>query len=510
MALTFLNEPGAVSLVKNPVVFELSTNNRLSTAGVTVKQSIALNQIPAIDDTLTLEWLNGTRDITFTFKAVPDDSGLELQTGGFVTVQQYIEDSLLDELRKNYFINNEFDVSYLFSDKVLFEAKATGVNYAFTLSKTGTYTPTLDVFQQGVDAVPRENFRIISQVHARYQGDSNWDNVELELLPVDEQVIFDLHHVLVAYDKMRLCPAFRTTPLDISNQVIECKANFAEAFGTTLAVQANVFKTLRHGLFGGYDLRDRLAVDFNSDKSREFLTWRLKQRIRVSQAYFLYYYHNAATDDLNLKAKLFFNDGTHETVTVHALSAVQYGLYCLPVGFVVLNGAQSGVKTLTKAEVFLQEDGGAWTNDAITLTIDREPRQDEIVLAYRNSFGVAETVAFTGEITLLHKAEKQHYNVYQKYNAGADVPRFKELNAEYHYGLELNSGFFDADEAEYMADLLGSDLVFLVINGQYLPCRLEVGETSIRRTNSDTNNAFSLKVFLTRDLNYSDAGSRII
>ena len=510
MALTFLNEPPAANLVKNPVVYEMSTNNRLSTVGVKVEQSILFDQIPAANDTLTLEWLDATRDLTFTFKVNPNDSGLELKIGSFATVQEYIEDMLLDELRKNYFINNEFDLSYLATDKVLFAARKTGVNYAFTLSKTGTFSPTLDVFQQGVDAVPRENFRILSQVQARYQGDTVWDELELELLPVEEQVIFDLHHVLVAYDKMRLCPTLRTTPLDINNQVIEFKANFAEAFGTSLAIQANTFKPLRYGIYGGYNLRDRLSADFNTDYSREFLTHRYAQRIRQGQPYFVYYWHTAAADDMLCRAKLLFTDGTNETVTLHTLTCAQYALRCFPVGYAILNAAQSASKTLAGAEVFMQEDGGSWVNTSVVLTVDYEPKQDEIYLAYRNSLGMCEVVAFTGEASLLLEAEKEHYNLYQKHNANAQIPRFTELNVEHHYGLELNSGFMGANEAEYMPDLLTSDLVFILVNGQYVPCRLEFNEQTIRRTNSDTNNSFSLKVILTKDQNYSDVGARII
>tara|TARA_R110001592_G_scaffold268269_3_gene534509 strand:- start:24605 stop:26128 length:1524 start_codon:yes stop_codon:yes gene_type:complete len=506
MSLTLLKSPGNQNLLKNPVVYELSSNNTLSTVGTAVNQTIELNAIPSNGDTLRLQWLNGARDITFTFTNSPDDSGLQLdRSGAHANVAAYINNLLISELESNYLINKDFELSYNDVNKILFIAREPGTAYAFTLSKTGVYNPTLDVFQSGVDSVSRPNFRVISELEARYLGDAEWEKVELELLPIEEKVLFDFSSVLKSFDKLILPLLSSSTPLNCSAQVVEFKARFGEAFGTTLAIQRMAQQATIYGVFGGLSLKDRLGFSFESAILPEFLSHRNSTVIREGQPYFVSFWNDSTNrSPATIKAALTYTDGSTATKNLYTQAMTAYQLFCMPVSHTLLSSVADAGKTVSRARIYI--DG---LNTGVTLNVDRKPVKAETYIAYRNGFGVIETECFTGEVLKTFETEADKAELWKRFDANYQEARQISYNNRQTYGLEINSGFFSVDRAELLGDLLSSDRHYLVLNNKYLPVFLEADSFEVKQTQRGSFNSFRLSLLFLTDNNYSDVGDRI-
>lgn len=506
MSLTVTRVPGDQNLAKNPVVWELTTDNEYSTAGVVVNQTVEFDVIPSDGDTLTLEWLNGGRDITFTFKDSPDDSGLQLdRSGAHANVASYILNLLLSELRANYLINKDFEVSYLASDKVLFVAKEAGDDYEFTLSSSGVYSPTFTATQSGVDPVIRDNFRVVAELAARYNGDAAWQKAELELVPVESECIFNFQHLLQAFDKLVLPSLSAIIPVDASAQVIEFQTRFAEAFGTTISVQRSLQYDTKYGVYGGFDLRDRLGVNFESAVLPEFLTHRNNTIIRENQPYFLTYWNgDTELTSEGVTANFTYTDGTTATKTLYSKTFLAYGLYLLPVSHTILDAAADAGKVVKTAII---KTGGQ--QSGVRLNIDRKNVKSETIIAYRNAYGVLETECFTGEVLKTFETESQSAEVWRRWDAAYQEARMINYGGKQVYGLEVNSGWFSKDRAELLADLLSSDRHYLVLNNKYLPVRLKANDYELNQTRRGSFNSFKLELLFIEDKNYSDVGDRI-
>ena len=506
MSLTVSRVPGDQNLVKNPVVWEMSTDNEFSTDGVVVQQTLELNVIPSDGDTLSLEWLDGGRDLTFTFRNSPDDSGLELdRSGAHANVASYIQNLLLSELRSNYLLNKDFDISYQATNKVLFTAKENGESYEFTFNSDGVYAPTFTITQNGVDPEVRDNFRVVAELAARYDGDSDWQKAELEMVPIDSEVIFNFQHLLQAFDKLVLPNLNTAVPVNASEQVIEFQTRFAEAFGTTISVQRSLQYATKYGVYGGLNLRDRLGVNFESAVLPEFLTHRYNTSIRESQPYFLAFW-NGASEQVNedVTAALTYTDGSTATKTLYTKTFLAYGLYLLPVKYSLLAALADSGKTVKSAVI---KTGGQLSG--ARLNIDRTNAKDETIIAYRNAFGVLEIECFTGEVLKTFETKFEEADVWRKWDASYQEARMVNYGGKQIYGLSINSGWFSKDRAELLADLLSSDRHYLVLNGKYLPVRLKADEFEISQTRRGSFNSFQLDISFLEDQNYSDVGDRI-
>lgn len=507
MSLTQNTSPGDQVLTKNPVVWEFSTDNEFSINGQQSIQTLSLDKIPDDGDTVSLEWLNGGRVLTFTFRDTPDDSGLELdRSGAHANVASYIQNLLLAELNSNYFINLDFEVSYLATDKILFKSRTESSDYDFTsTSHSGSITVTHTISQAGVTPVRRPNFRIVSEISMRYVGDPDWDRSELELVPIEGEVIFDFKNLLQSYDKMVLPPLNSAQIVDASSQIVEFMTRFAEAFGTALSVQRSAVSNVKYGIYGGFNLRDRLGFNFESAILPEFLTHRNVIHLREVQPYFLALWNqDSEIQNANVQCVLTYSDGTSSTNNLYTETFAPFSLSLIPVGHSRLSSIAVSGKTISRAIVGV--DGLV---SGVTIVFDRKNVRKETIIAYRNSFGVIETEVFTGEVLKTFKTEAETTDLWKKWNDPVQEPRTVKFQGENVFGLKVNSGWFSKERAELLADFLSSELHFLIINGKYIPVILKVNEFEISGTRSGSFNSFDIEVLFTKDQNFSDVGDRI-
>ena len=511
MALTKLNEPELFCLAKNPAVFEFSTNNEYSTNGVSTIQDITFTSIPAPGNTIRLVWRDGDADLLLTFSGSPDDSGTELLIDSFATVAQYVEDVLVDQFKSVYLLNRDFEITYQSSGKVRFTSRESALFFGFTVSTVGSYGGSLTTVQGGIDPVRRDNFRIQGQLDLKYKTDSTYDRVEIELIPVGGKTIFDLSPILSSLDKLILTATARTTPLDISTQLIQYQASFAEAFGVTLTVQKLHIEEVKFAIYGGWNLRDRLAFIFNDDHLPDFLSNRSNSLLVENQPFFLYYIHAGATTTLVLRATLYYSDGSSESLNLYSISAGENSLWSLPCGWEILQTAADAGKTLTKASLTIANSASPTTalNSPYTLKLLQEATLDQFQLAFRNAYGVLETYVLKGSIVKTFTTTQQMAGLWTKYNTNINQPRFMVIGKEHVYGWQVASGNLSQEDSEALAELIASDRHYLISNGVYIPIALEASNSTIKETKSFSLNSYQLNFALLKDKNYSNVGNRI-
>ena len=145
-------------LVRNPVNYELKTDNYISTAGTKARCEILFTNNTNAGP-ITFTFLGKT--IVMTGVATPDNSGLQFDDYG-ATVNDFIAAFILSCL-ENKDINDNYDVAIGFPvNLVVFTAKTAGVKYNIGVS-TAISGTTVGVYA-GVDTVYRERFKILHDV----------------------------------------------------------------------------------------------------------------------------------------------------------------------------------------------------------------------------------------------------------------------------------------------------------------------------------------------------------
>lgn len=508
MALTVNNNPPTLNLARNPVMYTLTSDNVYSTAGVATKMLIIFTSLPVNGNTLQLEYLNGLRNITLTFKNNPDDSGNEIEVPPSGSVSDWASTTFISELKRNYLIQKDWSIEYI-GGTVYFTARTAGSAYDAIMTVTGSYSGGHDGTDvNGVDPVLRPNFRVLLLLDIKYSGETD-TRAELELLPVNAVVNFNLQSLLGAYNRFNLPPSNGVNAYDNSSQVIEFTATFAEAYGDSLTVQRLHPQALRYALYGGFDLKDALSLTAN-DVSLNFLTHRLVATLIAGQPYFLSFINNSNTTlNAAVKYTLYYTDNTSEVRTLYNQSIAPRELYTFPVGDTIILNAADAVKEVDYATVQLTSISPNITTLPITLRYAKIAARAQVYLAYQNGYGVPEVWGLRGTVTKVHRVSQDTVEIQTEEDAPLEVPRFTAIENKQVYGFTLRTGYVPADEREYIAELLSSEQVYMISKGRYVPVQLAREEHVISDTDMYDMNSFTLEVRLATDKNYSDAGDRI-
>ncbi|HEX2899013.1 MAG TPA: hypothetical protein VHS96_04760, partial [Bacteroidia bacterium] len=171
--------PPTLNPARNPITVQLRTDNVVTTPGTRAELKFGWIGPAAPGDQLQLIW--GGEDITFTFAASPDDSGTQLTAyPGAGTLIAWAQ-TLVSDFKRNYALNRDHVVSYagafLTSPTISILAREVGTDYDVT---TGT-VPGFYIFRartNGVDAVSRERFRIITEIQVEESyGADLWETI---------------------------------------------------------------------------------------------------------------------------------------------------------------------------------------------------------------------------------------------------------------------------------------------------------------------------------------------
>ena len=509
MALTIQHSPEAVNLSRNPIVYEFSTNNFFSNAGQISRHYWQFTNLPNAGDQARFQWLDGAIDMTFTFDATPNDSGLELPTGSG-TIVSYIANVLIPALRLNYYIDRDFNISQS-NDRVFFDAKEKGPSYDI-LFTSGNFGFSFFVSQAGVSPVERPNFRLILTILYRYRGAANWQRVEWERVPIENRVAFDISPLLSALDKMILPATNLMTVLDLNSQMCEFEVSAAEAFGSPVSAQRLNNQGQALALNGGYSEQDKLEHSFVADWAPSFLTWKSSFKVDIDQPAFLGFLNTTIYTNFWVIVKLYGVNGSLGERVALSFSAQEYDLKMILAHYDFAINGQSLDEEVLYYEIWVQRQNTTQViSNKMRFNLRLENSIDTIHIAYKNGFGVLETSSFIGAKELSTQVKALVSQSKKAFDTTYQESGFSTYQISKQDSFMVRSGYLTSDEIHRLQDLLISSQRFLIVGQQYIPVHMDsFDKVPTYQSNNTTLYTLELELKLIPDQNFSYAGNRIV
>jgi len=509
MALTIQHSPEAVNLSRNPIVYEFSTNNLLSNAGQISRHYWQFASLPNNGDAARLQWLDGAIDLDFEFVISPNDSGLQLPLGAG-NVVSYLANVLIPALKLNYYIDRDFEISQS-NDRIFFDAKVKSPAYDI-LFTSGNVGYSFFVSQAGLSPVERPNFRLILNILYRYRGAANWERVEWERVPIENRVAFDISPLLKALDKVILPSPNLMSVLDLNAQMCEFEVSAAEAFGSPVSAQRLSNQGQALALNGGYSEKDKLEHSFLADWGPRFLTWKSSFKVDLDQPAFLGFLNTTIYTNFWVIVKLYGANGSLGERVALTFTAQEYDLKMIPAHYSFALNGQSVDEEVIYYEIWIQRQNTTQLiSNKMRFNLRIENSIDTIYLAFKNGFGILETVSFSGSKELSTQVKALTSQTKQAYNTPYQESGYSTYQISKQDSFIVRSGFLTSEEIHRLQDLLLSSQRFIILGQDYIPVYLESFEKiPTYHSNNFTKYTLELELKLIPDQNFSYAGNRIV
>jgi len=455
-------------MARNPVEFELSTNNQITTAGVKAYIDFVFSGLPSNNQTFTLTFLG--RTLTFTFKSVSiDDSGQQILIES--TGAGFVEDFFMAGMANNFYLNQDYEFILVSSTTVRIKALKSGAKYSITGTEAVS-NMTLGTPVAGVDAVYREGFRILADVFAEtgYLVGDYQSLFGAEGIPDTNQTcLFDFTDVLCGLPLKPQAPSFTTSAIFILEN---CYRRFfvkaTEWYSSAPRVSQRIpAGDLYYLAINGARKFLNLASDINTDFSAasKFLTL-MPADITCAKAQHQYLSLFITADlstniTLRLRYKLNYTDGSSGAWATHS-SLTGYNakkIVTFKVGFDQLAlEAEIASGKVVKSYQIKVDDGTDDISEVRTFTLISNRHQSRYFLFF-NSFGLPESVFFHGmqsRTADFNRVEvRMNKPLYNATNAVYDGD-IEQIYPEFKRGYELATGYKRKNYLEYFLDFMNS------------------------------------------------------
>ncbi|MCD4681128.1 MAG: hypothetical protein K8S00_12155 [Bacteroidales bacterium] len=491
MGVILLNKPRELSFTGNPLAFTLKGDNYITIPGI--KSILTLQHISGLvyGHSFNISFLgyNLTFDVV---SIVPDDSGLQIAVGS--TTQE-----IIDQLNKNFYLSEYFNITISGADIIEIQAKETGSDY--NISCDFALCPGLTVLsnEQGMTAVFPNNYKIFLQllIESKYNSGIYEEAVQM-YLDVDESGrtpvrLEDIIKYLFPYTNL---PALSDKGISLCMHTVKrYSINVAESYGNPVQMQ----KLISSGIY--YVLNGQLPVNlfpgtgfhhyvitnknflYTGPSTRE--TWENARE-------YLYFFNPIAgtTNDLHLKVKIFYTDGTEDDQTLDIYDiALRNQVFMIPVGYERLDLASiNPSKTIYRYQVSINlikpPDSDFEVASPITFNLISKPRFAREFL-FQNRYGVYETLLATGK-------QKNDFST-KRLELKKELPDDYNLqDGEIKSQLEnkedvftCSTGFKTLKAIDDLKQCLVSENFFLLHNEKYVRCRVIAGSFKIYNENDD-------------------------
>ena len=465
--ITVVKQPSNAVLARNDVKYVLSTNNYLVSAGSKAEIQIFVDSFTNTG-TFTLNFMG--KSYVFTGSHTDDNSGLQYYDGfGYSNYLDYAN-AFKIWIERNFDLNTHYDFvitgafSYGFFAKII--AKKVGTIYNITGSTTAANT-SLFAPVAGVNASYRERFKILHDIY--FEDDYASDNFRLLFsgsgMPNESnEVDFNFSVPLTSALQFHI-PKFGAANYYRNNAAKSYYTKYAESFGFPTTITAYKKTATKLVLLGAQNFvtaaQETFETNYISTPPQKFIT-NMPNGTVVSQEqaqYLSFYVYDTVT--IKLFVQLFYTDNSSEIVEVNTYDPITTpGIYTFAVGYSQLSLDDYKVSTKTvKAYTVTFWDASAdeiYTQSQ-SFDVDQMPQLFARHILFFNSFGLPETIYFTGKQTknvqfksdLVRKADLQFDT-----ENGIYEGEFTESNNELQFGYELNSGWRSADWINYFTDFI--------------------------------------------------------
>lgn len=201
MSLVINTWPGLVSFSKNRIPLFATTNKYVQTAGTKAKFTLEFTaDTSSAGQSAQIDWDDNS--VEMELNVVGNEEGTRFLTnGGGLPLAEYVEDSVTEDFKRNFLLNNDYNISYDGSNGVLFEARERGVAYNPSLSEdlsAASFTTQVTA----VDRVYRSNFKIYVAIYvedSHFSGSFTRIATTSQIPDENQQVEFDLMKYLAPY-----------------------------------------------------------------------------------------------------------------------------------------------------------------------------------------------------------------------------------------------------------------------------------------------------------------------
>lgn len=500
--ITVNSSPQELSLAKNLMILDLSTDNQFSTAGQNAVFEITLSQVPTDNDTFTLTMGNGVI-MVFTLKDNShDDSGYQAEFQGSVQLSYA---AMRASMLKNYYLGTFYDIEAP-TGLLRFTAKNPGDDYNLTLSNAPGYMSS-SLPTTGVNKAENDLFKIFVQIYKRRRTTDDWvilerfvkpyeGNVQVDLGPSldddyylarlpDPSLLYKLHKYSIGYYKVFL----------------------AESYGSPPVIRGLNEQSEKRYSWGGLGVQENLNSDFTDSwiTPQKGLMTRISAPVDLysNERHILSYCHFATADTLQINYEFTLMDGSKVNQTNSVSSVGQYEVLTLTVDPLDFSPSLIEIRSLV---IFISKNGNPATlySQKIQFNFKQVRPVDSLQLTYQNTLGFFDSYNLRGVQVLKANVVKEE----------ASLNDTKALRPSEHsdfvtslqggFSLEVNTGHLNKAEAMRLLDLLMSKKVFALKSDNYLyPVKIEsTSDLQISSTKSGTTNNQTLVISNIQDENY--------
>lgn len=493
MAIIVDNQPKNFELSRNPIVFELRTNNLIQTGGVASHHKLEFVGLPPNGDTWNMKWLNNAIDLDFSVADTPDNSGRQVTTGSGGIVD-YIANVFIPELKQNFYLNRDFDI-WQSGTTVYFTAWVKSPDYDITYtSGAQTWNNGFIQINAGALEVERPDFKIGIEVFTRNKGVGDYTRRFRERSPIDNEVPFDISALLRDYDQVIL-PAIPISSIqDVSAQLCEYYIRYGEIFGDPRLAQIFEQSSIKYASFGGLSERDRDGHSVNDDHLPNFLTYRTAQDIYTEQPSYLHFFNSTGFTAFDVMIDLYQDGQVIDSRIAFNLNAAANTLKMIPSDYATaINGVTLNGALPDYYEIYLYQDGTTTqVGNTIGFNVIRKSQLDQVYVAYQNSFGVLETFPFIGISENRASIQSNFAKTLPAYNDAytnkSDVIYQLDINDQ----LVLRSGYMSKANIRLLQDLVASRRIYLIAD-DFIPIRISESQ-ELTKAVSQKNTLYSLEL----------------
>lgn len=495
--ISIIDQPQAVALAKNPMAITLDTDNYITTPGQKCMVDLDFTGDPVAGETLMLAWNGKTVLFTFVdYMTAPDNSGLQIWTNDF---GDYMDDYLgyvRRDIRSNFLLYADFEVEVvnggMGSAGIRLTAREAGVKYNLAITSTVSGM-AVGAQVNGVDEVVRENFKINAYVYLEevFNSGSFQNIIALQGNVTENQCRFELNEILFSYLKPVL-PSYNQTAVSLALDLLKrYYIAFAESYNVPEEVKfvdhdsMGILSVLLAGYsFEKFPGNTFLADYINHANARKFLTTqpRIKDISREQQEY-LYFYNNKISGTLELKAKVYFTDGTSSTSVRLSVTGLQKQVYVFPAGFSQL--ALVGIdpaKTVLSYEIFVSHSTAGTQSEIFTYQVDHNLYENSFYFLFLNSLGGMDTVWCKGSQALNAKFSREFFQKILPADYTVTEAEKEEYNLLFSQEFTVATGFKSKEYIEYLQDFYRSEMVFIIRNSHFLRVNIEAKEMEIGKS----------------------------
>lgn len=515
-------QPTDQLFARNPIVFELSTDNYELTPPDLPYVVMAMNSslAPGSGSILTLIFDGYSLNLIFV-ASNPGANQLTAYGGG--SIDAYTE-LLRQELSAIPAISANFTVFWdvyngfrrLFirrkEARIINSAQHSVLNILLDNAiAEATYRPN---FRMVIDLYVEENWRQndwVKVLNVKHYPDENW-STKVNIA----QALLDNMGVDLPSDDVKLCTAINR------RWMLEVYEEYGDTpVGWTYDRQTVTGYALKAGIDdAAYTPEYSAVLPINADNEHFLTTQPAGKYVMTDEPTWLTF--RIDTEDVpRVNIMCYYSDGSTKggvivsSADMSNVGAQQHDVVMVPVGYEQnLLGNREPNKTMTHYDVqLLPPSPGTSPMYAVRrFYVRHKPELYTRYIVYQNSLGGMDTVRMSGKLSTALKVDKDVSERSWKYTDILPKHRVVSYNLTREREHELATAYYPQDMIEALEDLLGSEYVYLIeADGRFTPITVSKGSTDV---SNEADDLFSLSIKYSpayRTDNYSTyAGGRAI